>query len=112
MIFRQGRIDLLMADERKQLTAARQTPVVDSLIFGPVKPIDILKSLSPAHGIGGRTRVLTPDQTGCSIYHNIVASIESCRLIIPAAVGSRILAAAGTGYQIPGLVIAFRLVRL
>jgi hypothetical protein len=111
MISRQGRIYLLVADERKQLTAARQTPVADSVIFGSVKPSDIRKSLGPAHGECGRTRILIPDETGYSICHNIIANIKSRRLIIPDTVRFRILAAAGTGYRMPGLVIAFRLVR-
>jgi hypothetical protein len=110
MTIRQSRIYLLVADERKQLTAARQPPVVYSVIFGSVKPSDIRKSLGPAHGECGRTRVLIPDQTGCPIYHNFVASIESCRLIIPHTVRFRVLAAAGTGHELPGRVIAFRLI--
>ena len=111
MTIRQGRIYLLVADERKQLTAARQTPVVDFIISASVKPIDIRKSLGPGHGECGRTRVLIPHQTGCPIHHNIVANIESCRLVTPGTVRFRILAAAGAGYRIAGRVIAFGLVR-
>ena len=112
MTIRQGRIYLLVADERKQLTAARQTPVAASVISGSVKPIDMLKSLGPTHGECGRACVLIPDQTRFPICHHIAQNIESYRLIIPDTSRFSILAAAGTGYKMPGLVIAFRLIRI
>lgn len=111
MTIRQGRVYLLVADEREQLTAARQAPVVDSMISGPVKPIDILKSLGPAQGECSRTRVSIPGQTGCPVDYNLALNIESCRLFIPNTARFRILAAAVTGNTVPGRVIAFRLIR-
>ena len=110
MTLRQGRVYLLVADERKQLTAARQTPVADSVISGTVEPTDILKSLGPAHGECGRAGVSIPGQTGCPVDYNLILNIESCHLFIPDTVRFRILAAALTGNKVSGRVMALRLV--
>jgi hypothetical protein len=58
MILRQGWIYLLVANERRKLTAAWQTPVVGAVISESVEAVDVLKSFGPTHGECGRACVL------------------------------------------------------